>query len=143
MQSMKIYKVYKLLSFSSNHGQDSFFNDFLFSHNQLRTVHLDFESPAIHGQTKALREDALKIILRWENEPLYTDVVPKIVNPRNHQGADTDASTQGFIYKLELGSKYTRHSRAGTWTLRRTSSVLDCGTSRCYVTDVCQDLARI
>ena len=37
-------------------------------------------------------------------------VVPKIANPRNHQGADTDANTRGFIYKLELGSKYTRHS---------------------------------
>ena len=42
--------------------------------------------------------------------------MPKIVNPRNHQGADTDANTRGFIYKLELGSKYTRHSGAGTWT---------------------------
>ena len=45
-------------------------------------------------------------------------VVPKIVNPRNHQGADTDASTRGFISKLQLGSKYTRHSGAGTWTPR-------------------------
>ena len=45
-------------------------------------------------------------------------VVPKIANPRNHQGADTDASVQGFISKLELGSKYTRHSGAGTWTLK-------------------------
>ena len=35
---------------------------------------------------------------------------PKIANLRNHQGADTDASTRGFISKLELGSKYTRHS---------------------------------
>ena len=43
-------------------------------------------------------------------------VVPKIANPRNHQGADTDASTQGFISKLELGSKYTLHNGAGTWT---------------------------
>ena len=45
-------------------------------------------------------------------------VVPKIVNPRNHREADTDANTRGFIYKLELVSKYTRHSGAGTWTLR-------------------------
>ena len=45
-------------------------------------------------------------------------VVPKIVNPRNHYGADTDANTQGLISKLELASKYTRHSRAGTWTPR-------------------------
>ena len=43
-------------------------------------------------------------------------VVPKIANLRNHQGADTDASARGFISKLELGSKYTRHSGAGTWT---------------------------
>ena len=43
-------------------------------------------------------------------------VVPKIANPRNHQGAHTDANTRGFIYKLELGSKCTRHSGAGTWT---------------------------
>ena len=42
--------------------------------------------------------------------------MPKIANPGNHQGADTDANTRGFIYKLELGSKYTRHSGAGTWT---------------------------
>ena len=27
-----------------------------------------------------------------------------------------DASTQGFIYKLKLGSKYTGQSGAGTWT---------------------------
>ena len=45
-------------------------------------------------------------------------VVPKIANPRNHRGADTDANTRGFIYKLELVSKYTRHSGAGTWTPR-------------------------
>ena len=44
--------------------------------------------------------------------------MPKIVNPRNHYGADTDANTQGLISKLELASKYTRHSRAGTWTPR-------------------------
>ena len=46
------------------------------------------------------------------------NVVLKIANPRNHQGADTDASTRGFISKLELWSKYTHHSGAGTWTLR-------------------------
>ena len=34
-------------------------------------------------------------------------VVPKIVNLRNHQGANTDANTREFIYKLKLGSKYT------------------------------------
>ena len=33
--------------------------------------------------------------------------------------ADTDANTGGFIYKLELVSKYTRQSGAGTWTPRR------------------------
>ena len=43
-------------------------------------------------------------------------VVPKIMYPRNHQRANTDANTGGFIYKLELGSRNTRHSRAGTWT---------------------------
>ena len=46
----------------------------------------------------------------------WVDAVPKIANPRNHRGADTDANTRGFIYKLKLGSKYTRHSGAGTWT---------------------------
>ena len=40
-----------------------------------------------------------------------------IANPRNHQGADTDANIRGFIYELKLGSKYTRHSRAETWDL--------------------------
>ena len=49
-------------------------------------------------------------------------VVPKIANPRNHQGADTNANTRGFIYKLELGSKYTGHSGAGTWTPRWVSA---------------------
>ena len=39
-----------------------------------------------------------------------SSVVPKIANPRNHRGADTDANTQGFISKLELGSK-TQRSR--------------------------------
>ena len=29
--------------------------------------------------------------------------------------ADTDANTRGFIYKLELVSKYTQQSEAGTW----------------------------
>ena len=38
--------------------------------------------------------------------------MPEIVNPRNHRGANTDASTRGFINKLELGSKYTRHERS-------------------------------
>ncbi|XP_077717924.1 uncharacterized protein LOC144292091 isoform X1 [Canis aureus] len=46
----------------------------------------------------------------------HRTVVPKIANPRNHQEADTDANTRGLIYTLELGSKYTRHSGAGTWT---------------------------
>ena len=45
-------------------------------------------------------------------------VVPKIANPRNRQGADTDAITRRFIYKLEPGTKYTRPSGAGTWTPR-------------------------
>ncbi|XP_072662566.1 uncharacterized protein [Canis lupus baileyi] len=45
-------------------------------------------------------------------------VLPKIANPRNHQEADTNANTRGFIYKLELVSKYSRHSGAGTWTPR-------------------------
>ena len=44
--------------------------------------------------------------------------MPPISNPRDHQGADTDANARGFIYKLELGPKYTRHSGAGTWTPR-------------------------
>ena len=46
----------------------------------------------------------------------HGDVVPKITNPRNHYGADTDANTQGLISKLEFASKFTRHSGAGTWT---------------------------
>ena len=49
---------------------------------------------------------------------LSQTVVPKIANMRNHQEADSDANTRGIIYKLDLVSKYTRHSRAGTWTLR-------------------------
>ena len=42
----------------------------------------------------------------------------KIVNLRNHYGADIDANPQGLISKLEPASKYTRHSGAGTWTPR-------------------------
>ena len=30
-------------------------------------------------------------------------VVPKIVNQGNHQGANTDGNSRGFLYKLELG----------------------------------------
>ena len=56
--------------------------------------------------------------------------MPKIANLRNHQGADTDANTRGFIYKLELGSKYTPHSRAGTWTLKWVTAGFFMGWSR-------------
>ena len=49
---------------------------------------------------------------------LSQTAVPKIANPRNHRDVDSDANTRGFIYKLELVSKYTRQSGAGTWTPR-------------------------
>ena len=49
---------------------------------------------------------------------LSQTVVPKIANLRNLREANTDANTRGFIYKLELVSKYTQQSGAGTWTLR-------------------------
>ena len=58
--------------------------------------------------------------------------MPKIVNPRNHQGADTDASTRGFIYKLELGFKYTPHSRAGAWTPKWVTAGFFMGCSRAF-----------
>ena len=58
------------------------------------------------------------------------NVVPKIANPRNHQGADTDANPPGFIYKLELGSKYTRQSGAGTWTPKWVTAGFFIGWSR-------------
>ena len=45
-------------------------------------------------------------------------VVPKIANPRNHQGADTNANSRGSLYNLELGSKFTRYIGAGSWTPR-------------------------
>ena len=57
-------------------------------------------------------------------------VVPKIANLRNHQGANTDASTQGFIYKFERGSKYTPHNRAGAWTLKWVTAGFFMGWSR-------------
>ena len=38
---------------------------------------------------------------------LSQTVVPKIANPKNHGEAHTEANTRGFIYKLELVSKYT------------------------------------
>ena len=57
-------------------------------------------------------------------------VVPKIANPRNHQGADADASARGFISKLELGSKCTRHSGAGTWTPKWVTAGFFIGWSR-------------
>ena len=56
--------------------------------------------------------------------------MPKIANPRNHQGADTDASAQGFISKLELGSKCARHSRAGTWAPKWVTAGFFIGWSR-------------
>ena len=56
--------------------------------------------------------------------------MPKIANPRNHQGANFDASTRGFISKLELGSKYTGHSRAGTWTPKWVTAGFFIGWSR-------------
>ena len=73
-----------------------------------------------------LAADALRQRTRYGGprscpEPLPTGkcfVVPKIANPRNPRGADTDANSRGLIYKLELGSKCTRHSGAGTWTPR-------------------------
>ena len=49
---------------------------------------------------------------------LSQTVVPMIANMRNHQEADSNANTRGIIYKLDLVSKYTQHSRAGTWTPR-------------------------
>ena len=63
-------------------------------------------------------------------------VVPKIVNPRNHQGADTEASARGFISKLELGSKYTRHSGAGTWTPKWVTAGFFIGWSRGFSEEV-------
>ena len=39
--------------------------------------------------------------------------MPKIMNPRNHYRADTDANTQGLISKLELASKYTDTAEQG------------------------------
>ena len=56
--------------------------------------------------------------------------MPKIANPRNHQGADTDARTRGFICKLKLGSKYTQHSGAGTWTPKWVTARFSIGWSR-------------
>ena len=50
---------------------------------------------------------------------LSQSVVPKTGNPRNHGEADTDSNTRAFIYKLELVSKYTQQSGAGTWIPRR------------------------
>ena len=58
------------------------------------------------------------------------NVVPKIANPRNHQGADTDASTWGFISKLELGPKCTQHRGAGTWTPKWVTAGFFIGWSR-------------
>ena len=57
-------------------------------------------------------------------------VVPKIANPRNHQGAYTEASARGFISKLQLGSKYTGHSGAGTWTPKWVTAEFFIGWSR-------------
>ena len=39
--------------------------------------------------------------------------MPKIANPGNDQGANRHAGARGFIYKLQLGSKYTRHREQG------------------------------
>ena len=44
---------------------------------------------------------------------LSQTVVPKIVNLKNHGEAHTEANTRGFIYKLELVSKYTDNAEQG------------------------------
>ena len=44
---------------------------------------------------------------------LSQTVVPKIANPKNHGEAHTEANTRGFIYKLELVSKYTDNAEQG------------------------------
>ena len=56
--------------------------------------------------------------------------MPKIANLRNHQEAHTDANTRGFIYRLELGSKYTPYSRAGAWTAKWVTAGFFMGWSR-------------
>ena len=56
--------------------------------------------------------------------------MPNIANPRNPQGADTDASARGFISKLELGSQYTQHSGAGTLTPKCVTAGFFMGWSR-------------
>ena len=57
-------------------------------------------------------------------------VVPKIANPRNHRGANTDATAREFICKFELGSKCARHSGAGTWTPKWVTAGFLIGWSR-------------
>ena len=70
---------------------------------------------------------SLHVSVAWHSE---VAVVPKIANPRNHQGADTDASARGFISKLEFGSKRARHSGAGTWTSKWVTAGFLVGWSR-------------
>ena len=43
------------------------------------------------------------LVCPWEE----VSVMAKNANPRNHQGANTDVITRGFIYKLEIGSVYS------------------------------------
>ena len=69
----------------------------------------------------------LHVSVAWHSE---VAVVPKIANPRNHQGADTDASARGFISKPELGSKYTRYRGAVTWTSKWVTAGFFIGWSR-------------
>ena len=77
------------------------------------------KSPQAPGSPPLLSEPCIhSTCVRASFFFLSQTVEPKIANPRNHREADTDANTQGFIYKLELVSKYTRHSGAGTWTPR-------------------------
>ena len=59
---------------------------------------------ARNGQVMVISKDVMERL---------GDGVPKIANRRNHQGADTDANTRGFITSSSLGP-----SGAGTWTPR-------------------------
>ena len=72
------------------------------------------KSPQAPGSRRFSQNPAITTCVRASFGFLFLSqtVVPKIANPRNLREADTDANTRGFIYHLELVSKYTRQSGA-------------------------------
>ena len=57
----------------------------------------------MHTYTHLVVNSLQKQTSKQSHNLLAHGVVPKMENPRNHQGANTDANTRGFITGSSLG----------------------------------------